>query len=354
MKKSFSNQLLAWYDQQGRKDLPWQQGRTPYRTWISEIMLQQTQVMTVIPYFCRFMDRFPDIRALAAAPLDDVMSVWAGLGYYARARNLHRCARMVLQKYRGQFPGDLDELMALPGIGRSTAGAIVAQAFDRRAVILDGNVKRVLTRQRVIKGWPGKSSVQNLLWAIAEEFTPEKRCADYTQAIMDLGALVCTRSVPHCLQCPVSGSCQAFQQSNPEAYPEKRETRKRSTQEITVLLCYQQGKSVMLERRPPAGIWGGLWSLPQCGTHEDPAEFLKTGYGYEIQTMCTEPTSLHILTHLRLHINPIWAQVTRVENAIAEADQKWCTLSDIAQMGMPQPIEKLVAHFFQSVNRVAV
>ncbi len=245
---TFSNRLLAWYDQHGRKQLPWQEDRSDYRVWLSEIMLQQTQVTTVIPYFQRFIQRFPDVAALATASLDEVMSEWAGLGYYARARNLHRCAQQVHREYRGQFPQDPQVLMTLPGIGRSTAGAIVAQAYNRRAVILDGNVKRVLSRYRAIPGWPGRATVQRQLWATADELTPTDRCADYTQAIMDLGALVCVRQSPTCTACPVSHDCLARLHGNPHAYPEKRQREKLVTREVMALLCYQSDGSILLER----------------------------------------------------------------------------------------------------------
>lgn len=216
---NFAARLLRWYDRHGRKDLPWQRARTPYTVWVSEVMLQQTQVATVIPYFERFMARFPDVRTLADAPLDAVLAHWSGLGYYSRARNLHRAAQQIRDRHGGVFPEDMDAIAALPGIGRSTAGAILAQALGQRHAILDGNVKRVLTRHRAIAGWPGQSAVERRLWEIAEAETPHARVADYTQAIMDLGAMVCTRARPRCGACPVADDCAARAAGTVSRYP---------------------------------------------------------------------------------------------------------------------------------------
>jgi len=276
------------------------------------------------------------------------MTLWAGLGYYARARNLHRCARVVCEKYRGQFPDDPDILMALPGIGRSTAGAIVAQAFDQRAVILDGNVKRVLARYRAIPGWPGKGAVEKRLWALADELTPDERCADYTQAIMDLGATLCTRNRPRCPACPLVEDCVAFRQGNPDAYPQSRPKKSLPTREIYIFLCYQPGGRIMLERRPPTGIWGGLWSLPQCTLSEDPADYLDTHYGYKTIDLQAEAPLSHCFTHFRLHMKPLLAQVQPEANRLAEAHTRWCTLPEVDEMGMPRPVQKLVTGFLQS------
>ena len=218
----FAERLLAWFDDNGRKDLPWQQNVTAYRVWVSEIMLQQTQVQTVIPYFNRFVDRFPDVGALATAKQDEVLSHWSGLGYYARARNLHKAAQQIVLEHGGRFPETLDAVIGLPGIGRSTAGAILALAKGQRHAILDGNVKRVLARFDAIAGWPGKAQVAADLWAIAERYTPDERAAGYTQAIMDLGATLCTRSKPACDRCPVSGDCEALRTDSVEAYPGRK------------------------------------------------------------------------------------------------------------------------------------
>ena len=223
---SFSKQLLKWYDVHGRKNLPWQHPITPYRVWLSEVMLQQTQVDTVIPYFEKFVNTYPDVQSLAAAPIDHVLHLWTGLGYYARARNLHKCAIAVCENYQGQFPADQNELASLPGIGRSTAAAIASIAFEQPTAILDGNVKRVLARQYAVEGWPGNKKVENQLWDIAEDYMPQTRCRDYTQAIMDLGATLCTRSKPQCLLCPVNQNCIAKQTGNPTDFPVKNQKKR--------------------------------------------------------------------------------------------------------------------------------
>ncbi|MGB5257277.1 MAG: A/G-specific adenine glycosylase, partial [Woeseiaceae bacterium] len=259
---SFSDRLLTWFDEHGRKDLPWQQRRDPYPIWISEIMLQQTQVQTVIPYFERFMQRFASIDALASADQDDVLHHWSGLGYYARARNLHRAARMIVSEHGGVFPDDIDAVTELPGIGRSTAGAILSLSRDQRHPILDGNVKRVLTRHAAIEGWPGKTAVLKALWALADRHTPDDRVAAYTQAIMDLGATLCTRSSPAGARCPVMGDCTAYAPDTVTLYPGRKPKKEKPLRTTTMLIARTEAR-VYLERRPEAGIWGGLWSLPE-------------------------------------------------------------------------------------------
>lgn len=347
MKKSFSQQLLSWYDRHGRKNLPWQKHRSAYTIWLSEIMLQQTRVATVIPYFERFIKRFPDVSILAAASNDEVMSLWAGLGYYARARNAHRCAQIVRDQYAGVFPELIEVLMTLPGIGRSTAGAIVAQAFDQRAVILDGNVKRVLTRLRAIPGWPGKSSVQKQLWTLADELTPDNRPADYTQAIMDLGAMICVRQKPECRICPVSQFCMAFQQDQVTAFPERRPQKPLPVREVSILLCHQQDGRILLERRPPDGIWGGLWSLPECDVDKDPAGFLESAYGYRMLEIDRGEPLSHTFTHFHLNIRPFLIKVQFAADRVANDNIRWCRASDLQQMGLPKPVAGLVSNFLQ-------
>lgn len=344
---SFSDQLLGWYDQQGRKDLPWQRQRSPYAVWLSEIMLQQTQVKAVIPYFERFMARFPDIAALAEASHDEVMSYWAGLGYYARARNAHRCAQVIHQEMENQFPQTVEELMELPGIGRTTAGAIVAQAFGRRAIILDGNVKRVLARYRAISGWPGRTAVQKQLWSLADELTPQTRSVDYTQAIMDLGALLCTRQSPRCNECPVAGDCMALQQGSTANYPERKKAKSLPTKKIAVFLCHQQEARVLLERRPPSGIWGGLWSLPECDVNADPHGFLEAQYGLTMKKIKQQSSVMHSFTHYHLYMEPYSTQVDCADSRIADDTIRWCNLSEVQDMGLPKPIAGLVTRFLQ-------
>ncbi|MDQ2694431.1 MAG: A/G-specific adenine glycosylase, partial [Pseudomonadota bacterium] len=278
----FSRRVLDWHDRHGRKNLPWQQAPTPYRVWVAEIMLQQTQVATVIPYYRRFLARFPDIAALADAPLDDVLHLWSGLGYYARARNLHRAAVILRDRHGGELPLDFAALRALPGIGRSTAGAILAQAAGRRHAILDGNVRRVLARYHAVAGWPGQAAVNDALWEYAEGHTPHDRLAAYTQAMMDLGALVCTRRRPACAACPLAGGCQAHAQGRETDYPETRPRRQLPVRATRMLLLCAATGEVLLERRPPSGVWGGLWSFPECPPAADVAGWCRETLGLEV------------------------------------------------------------------------
>jgi len=267
---SFGQRVLRWFDVFGRKNLPWQYNPTPYRVWVSEIMLQQTQVATVIPYYERFMARFNTLEALATAPIDDVLSHWSGLGYYARARNLHQCAQTVYNQHNGELPNTLDALQALPGIGRSTAGAILSLAYGEVQPILDGNVKRVLARHRAVEGWPGRTEVLKRLWVISEEVTPNKRCGPFNQAMMDLGASVCTRSKPKCSDCPLAEDCQALALGNPTGFPGKKPKKDKPTKTTVMLLVQNEAGETLLEKRPPSGIWGGLWSLPEATDGELP------------------------------------------------------------------------------------
>jgi len=348
----FSQQLLDWFAVHGRKNLPWQKNRTAYRVWLSEIMLQQTQVATVIPYFERFIVRFPTVHDLALTPGDEVMKLWAGLGYYARARNLHACARQVVAQYAGIFPESVELLQLLPGIGRSTAGAIVAQAYNQRAVILDGNVKRVLTRYRMISGWPGKASVQKMLWTLADSLTPADSVADYTQAMMDLGATVCRRSRPACEHCPVQAGCHAAKQGVTEHFPEKKIHAPLPEKEVHVLLCYSADNTqqLLLEKRSPSGIWGGLWSLPQCEPVQVPEEVIAAQYGYVVEAIEEIETVLHTFTHFRLRIRPLRVRLGSVSAAVMESSVCWCDAIQAGRYGMPRPVEKLVTAFFDGMD----
>ena len=263
---AFSTTVLDWFQHNGRKDLPWQQNPTPYRVWISEIMLQQTQVQTVIPYYQRFMARYPDVTSLAAAPIDQVLHLWTGLGYYARARNLHKAAQQVVESFGGEFPESLESLESLPGIGRSTAGAIAALAMQLKAPILDGNVKRVLTRYFAIAGYPESSTIKKQLWEIAETLLPqdpEKNIAPYTQAMMDLGATLCTRSNPACDRCPLAENCEALRTNAIASYPGKKPKKALPVREVNMFIVRNTAGEVLLEKRPDSGIWGGLYSLPE-------------------------------------------------------------------------------------------
>ncbi len=329
--RTLASRLLAWFDRCGRHDLPWQHPRTPYRVWIAEIMLQQTQVATVVPYYDRFMERFNKLPALARAEADDVMALWAGLGYYSRARNLHKAAQLCLRTHGGELPTTFAQLLELPGIGRSTAAAILAQAHGQRHAILDGNVKRVLARFEGISGWPGKASVANALWSASEKHTPHERVADYTQAIMDLGATVCKRSQPACDDCPLNRSCYAAQHGQQAALPGKRARKALPQRETWVVLQQDQGGRLLLERRPPSGIWGGLWCLPM-------RESMKPETG-----SATAPPLSHTFSHFRLRIKPIKIPST----GVTDHAQRWCSAEDVAMLGLPKPIALIVKQFFE-------
>ena len=337
----FPRRLLAWFDEHGRKDLPWQSPQDPYRTWVSEIMLQQTQVQTVIPYFERFVRRFPDVRALADAAQDDVLQHWSGLGYYARARNLHKAARMLRDDYGGEFPDSLEALMALPGIGRSTAGAILSLSMDQRHPILDGNVKRVLARHEAIGGWPGTTAVANKLWEIAERNTPHERVADYTQAIMDLGATLCARSKPACARCPVAADCAAHESGSEHDFPGRKPKKDKPLRSTTMVFALR-GSHLFLERRPEAGIWGGLWSLPEVN-----------GQGVEdwcLERLGAAPSGMehweplrHSFSHYDLDIRPILVRVAVPLSKVADCDgARWHRLNEELPGGVAAPVKKLI------------
>ena len=340
--KPFSVRLLAWWDHHGRKDLPWQHPRSPYRVWVSEIMLQQTQVATVIPYFERFMARFPDLPALARAPLDEVLACWSGLGYYARARNLHRAAQQVVAENHGRLPASAAALAALPGIGESTANAIVSQAHDVPAVVLDGNVRRVLARHGAIGGWPGKKDVVQALWDTAAERLPKDRAADYTQAIMDLGATVCVRGQPLCGQCPVAADCQARLAQAVHAYPAPRPKVDVREVRLHMLILTRPDGSVLLERRPESGIWGGLWSLPdgEC------LETLARDYRLDAPQLEALPCVRHRLTHRLLDIRPLRVRSIRGPQKVQWAqNQDWFGCKEWPNLGLPKPVLGLLQRY---------
>ena len=338
---SFASRLLAWYDTDGRKDLPWQRQVNPYRVWVSEIMLQQTQVKTVIPYFERFMQRFPDIVALADAHIDDVLHHWSGLGYYARARNLHKAAQTLRDDFGGEFPRDIDEVQSLPGIGRSTAGAILSLAAGQRHPILDGNVKRVLARHDAIAGWPGKTAVQKALWELAEERTPETRVAEYTQAIMDLGATLCTRSRPQCDACPVGDDCEARATNTIDQHPGKKPKKAKPLRTTTMILA-TNGESVYLERRPPSGIWGGLWSLPEVND-EDPAAWSSRTLQAGVPDAEPWETLRHSFSHYDLDIRPFVVRVDAASSKVADGgDSTWYRFDELPPGGIAAPVMKLI------------
>ncbi|MDJ0657099.1 MAG: A/G-specific adenine glycosylase [Xanthomonadales bacterium] len=328
-----ARRLLAWHQQHGRHDLPWQHPRSAYRVWISEIMLQQTQVTTVIPYFERFMQALPTLADLAEAPEDRVLALWEGLGYYSRARNLHKAARLCVSEHDGDLPADFDSLVALPGIGRSTAGAILAQSHGLPYPILDGNAKRVLARFHAIEGWPGRSAVQKQLWAVAERHTPDEQVTDYTQAIMDLGATVCTARNPGCIDCPLSGTCEAHRLGDPTRFP-GRKPRKEIPERSAYLVIQASDGQLLLEKRPPAGIWGGLWSLPV--SEECPG-------GVDAEA----PLIRHAFTHFRLNLTPVLLESSRASNAVMDnGGLRWCDAQAASELGLPGPVRKFVDAYF--------
>lgn len=336
----FAAQLLGWYDRHGRNDLPWQHPRTPYRVWVAEIMLQQTQVTAVIGYFERFMARFPDVHSLAAADADTVMAHWAGLGYYARARNLHAAARVIVDDHGGELPAELEALMALPGIGRSTAGAILAQAFGLRAPILDGNAKRVLARMEAVDGAPGQAAFEKALWHLAEQYTPHERLADYTQAIMDLGATVCLKRAPKCAECPVSDDCRALAQGRQAAIPAPRRRAKRPLRTTQMLILRRSNRDILFERRPPAGIWGGLWALPEVPVDQAAETYCRRHFGVEPAPIQQLPSLHHGFTHFELEIKPVEMQITGYAGIMDEHGRGWYAPADPPPL--PAPIAKLI------------
>ena len=338
-KPSFATRLLEWWDLRGRKDLPWQHPRSAYRVWISEIMLQQTQVKTVIPYFDRFIERFPDIHTLASASEDEVLAAWSGLGYYARARNLLKTAKICLQDYAGELPPTAEVLAALPGIGESTANAIYSLAHDKPAVILDGNVRRVLARYFAIAGWPGKSSTHKQLWKAAGQLLPAQRGADYSQAIMDLGATLCTRGKPVCGACPVRDDCRAYSMDAVGRYPGPKPALTISVQSFHMLILTDSNGNVLLERRPPAGIWGGLWSLPA----DENVEPLRHRLGLNSADLRELPVLQHRLTHIQMSIHPLIGHTEPLPTGVeCTADRRWFGPRDWPAMGLPKPVRQLL------------
>ncbi|MDI1351661.1 MAG: A/G-specific adenine glycosylase [bacterium] len=349
--KQFSTALLDWYDVHGRKNLPWQTPREPYRVWVSEIMLQQTQVQTVIPYFNRFIECFPSVYHLANAEEDAVLSLWSGLGYYSRARNLHHTAKIICDKYQGNFPCSVDLLVTLPGIGPSTAGAILSQAFNMPTAILDGNVKRVLSRFFLIKGATEQTQVKNALWDLANLCMPKLRCADYTQAIMDLGATCCTTKKPDCLNCPLRDNCQAFYREEQHLYPTKKIKK-------TVPLHHQQflvlcdNKMIYLEKRPPTGLWGGLWCLPSIEEKKCPLSFIKSQFNMDGAKPKQLMTFKHRFSHFHLEINALSILITINPDKIAETSGQWFTQDKLSSLGLAKPTSKILSKLFGNLDLV--
>lgn len=342
----FQQHILAWFDRCGRKDLPWQQNKTPYRVWISETMLQQTQVATVIPYFQAFTERFPDVEALGEASVDDVLLLWSGLGYYSRARNLHKAAQRIARM--PSFPDTLEELLQLPGIGRSTAGAILSLAFHKSHPILDGNVKRVLCRFEGVAGWPGQAAVDKQLWALSSHYTPVDRVADYTQAMMDLGATVCTRNRPNCAACPLASDCVARLAQRISAYPEAKPRKVKPVKESVFLILSNGENRILLEKRPPAGIWGGLWSLPEFDSVDSALNWCSEK---KIGMVCRQlmPKRRHTFSHYHLDYQPLVVRTDALlDDTVGEADRSvWHKAEQIESLGLAAPVKLLLQQAIQ-------
>jgi len=342
---SLSARLLAWYRAHGRRDLPWQKPAAPYRVWISEVMLQQTQAQAVVPYFEKFMARFPGVHALAEAPMDEVLHMWSGLGYYARARNLHRAAKVVVSDHDGEVPRSLDALMELPGIGRSTAAAILALSFGDRHAILDGNVKRVLCRYHAIEGWPGAGGVARRLWAIAEAHTPHEDLAAYTQAIMDLGATVCTRSQPRCAECPLNGDCLALAEGRETQLPQRKPRKTTPLRQTVFVMVRDPRGRVLLERRPPAGVWGGLWSFPECQPGTDIDAWCREHLGIAVKPVRELDVMRHTFSHFRLDIQPALLRIDArgAARAVKDSpDRQWFDIDGNERVGLAAPVTRLL------------
>ncbi len=339
---SFSDAVLEWFDEHGRKHLPWQQSKTPYKVWVSEIMLQQTQVATVIPYFDAFMQRFPDLAALAAAPEDDVLAHWSGLGYYARARNLHRSAKLAVSEHDGELPTDIDQLIELPGIGQSTAGAILSLALGQNHAILDGNVKRVLARHNAVEGWPGRTAVLNTLWDISRQYTPAKRTADFNQAMMDLGATLCTRSRPACERCPVRRSCEAIANDTIAAHPGKKPKKETPVRSTVMLLLRNGCGDILLQKRPPSGIWGGLWSLPEVDDEAAIAEWLVKAGLADLSGAHSVMRLRHTFSHFHLDIDVQTLDVAVTDTVSMERKAQLWYNGEQFPGGVAAPVSKIL------------
>lgn len=340
--QSFARRLLSWHKVAGRHDLPWQHDPTPYRVWISEIMLQQTQVDTVREYFQRWMQRFDSIEAVAEAPLDEVLHQWSGLGYYARARNIHRAALVLHECHGGEFPDDFDAVLALPGIGPSTAGAILSLARNERHAILDGNVKRVLSRYHGVEGWPGQAAVAKKLWALAEQHTPNTDNAAYTQAIMDLGATVCTRTRPRCNDCPIAGQCVAKAAGRQRDFPGTRPKKKRPVRTTVMALLEDPRGRVLLEHRQSAGLWGGLWSLPQHDSLANLEEWV-AAVGTSPADLEPWPLLRHGFTHFQLEITPVRVRLADRPAAVGETTTtRWVDPTAMPALGIAAPVARLL------------
>jgi len=338
---AFAKKIIAWQLREGRHGLPWQRTKDAYRVWLSEIMLQQTQVATVIPYFERFLERFPDVVSLAEAPEDDVMQLWAGLGYYARARNLHRAAKQVVELHGGQFPDDFESIHALPGVGRSTAAAISAFAFGQRKAILDGNVKRVFARHFGVEGDVKSKPVEDQLWLVAEKQLPKSDIESYTQGLMDLGATLCKRTQPSCLLCPVGKTCVAFKQGRADELPGKGRRKKVPHRETRMLVILHK-EDVLLEKRPPTGIWGGLWCLPEATVEKDAVDVLAKKHRLKGRVVRELDRVEHGFTHYSLTIFPVELAVAKVDLAAMKPGLMWVSIHEATSAAVPAPVKRIL------------
>lgn len=336
-----SNAIIAWQKVHGRHDLPWQHTTDPYTIWVSEIMLQQTQVAAVIGYYAKFIDRFPTIAKLANAEQEEVLQYWSGLGYYSRARNLHNAAQIITDDFAGKFPQAIDDIISLPGIGRSTAAAISTFALDNPQPILDGNVKRVFARYFLIEGWTGTPKIQNKLWTIAERENPSEKAIAYTQGLMDLGATVCTRSKPKCADCPLVKSCKAYAEKQTKNLPTPK-PKKAIPQKETTMLIIRMGNEVLLEKRPQKGIWAGLWSFPEIGMDEIASEVAQKKFGMNGET--GEPLDIvnHAFTHYKLAITPQPIQITRSPKSEQKTGTIWMEVEDAIGAALPTPVRNIL------------
>ncbi|NVK28627.1 MAG: A/G-specific adenine glycosylase [Flavobacteriia bacterium] len=341
--ENFAPRVLAWFDEHGRKNLPWQENKTPYRVWISEIMLQQTQVTTVIPYYHKFMTSFPTVEALAAAEQDEVLAHWSGLGYYARARNMHKAAKMLVDELDGEFPQTVEGVCELPGIGRSTAAAILSISRGVQAAILDGNVKRVLARFHAVPTWPGERKTENAMWDLAEHYMPSERCGDYTQAMMDLGATLCTRSKPQCLLCPLQSDCLARLSEDPTQFPIRKPKKViKPEKSIQLLVLVNQQGQWLLEKRPPTGIWGGLWSLPELVFDESVVLHIEQRFATHVSDVTPLSSFRHTFSHYHLDISPSKIQIGDTKLVLESDKYQWFYPQDAMAQGLPAPVRSIL------------
>ena len=347
----FANAILKWYQEYGRKNLPWQQEKTAYKVWLSEVMLQQTQVTTVIPYFERFLDHFPTVTALANADQDEVLHLWTGLGYYARARNLHKTAKIVAEQYQGEFPLTLEEMHALPGVGRSTAAAILSSVYKQPHAILDGNVKRTLARCFAVEGWPGKKSVENRLWELAEAHTPQSGTDSYNQAMMDMGAIVCTRSKPKCSLCPVEAFCEAKKLGRQSDFPGKKPKKEKPVKDSWFVILYHQNQ-VWLEQRPQTGIWGGLFCFPEHNTEQIEHQLdLRNVEDSQIEEIKPLIAFRHTFSHYHLDITPVLVKLNHTPNLVMDGNGGlWYNLSQPEKVGLAAPVKQLIESLPHEIN----